>query len=202
MRQAVHWIIIAIAAAAPAAHAQVFKCKDAQGRVMYSDTGCASLQQGHLIERERSMEEKHRERAQAYRAQQDKQERQLREREREMRAEEDRVMRAAAEPEAPAAPRHKGYAERLQERNDGVRSVFAPPKLSASRNNGQRSAGNTTDTTPSPPPPPSPSVITHCAGGFCYDNMGGVYHRHGNGTTMTGPSGGTCIQTGSMVNCP
>lgn len=121
MRQAVHWIIIAIAAAAPAAHAQVFKCKDAQGRVMYSDTGCTSLQQGHLIERERSMEEKHRERAQAYRAQQDKQALQLREREREMREQEDRAMRAAAEP---AAPRHKGYAERLAERNANVQSTI------------------------------------------------------------------------------
>ena len=54
---------------------------------------------------------------------------------------------------------------------------------------------------PTPSAPPAPSVITHCAGGFCYDNMGGVYHSHGNGKTMTGPTGSTCIRTGSTMEC-
>ena len=49
---------------------------------------------------------------------------------------------------------------------------------------------------------PPPSVMTHCAGGFCYDNQGGVYHQHGGGTTMTGPNGRTCIRTGATVQCP
>lgn len=54
----------------------------------------------------------------------------------------------------------------------------------------------------SPPPPPQPSVMTHCAGGFCYDNQGGTYHSHGPGSvTMTSPSGGTCVRVGGMVHC-
>lgn len=176
-------------------NAQVFKCKDAQGRVMYSDMGCSSMQQGHMIEREKTIEQKYQERVQAYRAQQEKHERKLREQERDMQEREAQAMREAY---APPPQRHKGYAERLQERNDSVRSVFAPPKPSATQGSSSRSSG----TTMSAPPPPSPSVITHCGGGFCYDNMGGVYHQHGNGTTMTGPSGSTCFQTGAMVNCP
>lgn len=197
MRHAVHLIIVTISVAAPAVQAQVFKCKDAQGRVMYSDTGCSSVQQGHKIEREKTMEQKYLERAQAFQAQQDKQARLLQEQQREAQEREDRAMRAAASPVEPAAPRHKGYAERLKERNDGVRSVYAPPKLSASKAPGQTNTGRAMSA-----PPPSPSVITHCAGGFCHDNMGGVYHQHGNGTTMTGPKGNTCVQTGAMINCP
>lgn len=179
------------------AFAQVFKCKDANGRVMYSDTGCSSMQQGHKIEREKTMQQKYQERAQAFQAQQDKQARLLREQEREIQEREDRVMRATAAPAEPAAPRHKGYAERLQERNDGVRSVFAKPKPSLAKSTSPQPSGTTMTA-----PPPVPSVLTHCAGGFCYDNMGGAYHQHGRGTTMTGPSGSTCIRTGATVQCP
>lgn len=54
---------------------------------------------------------------------------------------------------------------------------------------------------PPAPPPPIPSTITNCAGGFCHDDQGGVYHRQGNSNIMTGPNGGTCIRTGNMVEC-
>lgn len=53
-----------------------------------------------------------------------------------------------------------------------------------------------------PPPPLAPRVMTHCTTGFCYDNQGGVYHRHGNAQTMTGPTGTTCTRAGNMVHCP
>lgn len=53
-----------------------------------------------------------------------------------------------------------------------------------------------------PAPPPAPRVITHCAGGTCHDNQGGVYHRHGNAPTMTGPTGTTCTRAGNVVHCP
>ncbi|WP_368921288.1 hypothetical protein [Comamonas aquatica] len=52
----------------------------------------------------------------------------------------------------------------------------------------------------SPPPPPQPSVMTHCAGGFCNDNLGSQYHRIGGGM-MVSPAGKVCRTEGSMVYC-
>lgn len=52
----------------------------------------------------------------------------------------------------------------------------------------------------SPPPPPQPSVMTHCAGGFCNDNLGSQYHRIGGGM-MVSPAGTVCRTVGSMVHC-
>lgn len=51
-----------------------------------------------------------------------------------------------------------------------------------------------------PPPPPQPSTMTHCAGGFCNDNLGSQYHRIGGGM-MVSPSGKVCNTVGDMVYC-
>lgn len=174
-----------------AADAQVFKCKDAQGRSIYSDSPCSSSQSGGQLERKRTFEEKMREREQAYEAQMVKRERKAHEVHQERLEAEQQAIATSMQPRV---PQHKGYAERLAERNAGVNSKFAPPLTRAQRGLpplSNRAAGN----------PPAPSVMTHCAGGFCNDNQGGVYHQHGNGTTMTGPNGGTCVQTGTMVQC-
>lgn len=65
------------------AWAQVFKCQDAQGRTVYSDRGCASTQDGRLIQRERTLQEKWLEREEALSAQTAKEERQRARQERE-----------------------------------------------------------------------------------------------------------------------
>ncbi len=181
---------LAVLFAACAASAQVFKCQDAAGKTIYSDAPCSTSQTGQQLERRRTFEEKMQEREQAHEAQMTKEERRAREEERERVEAERRATAAAAQPKAPP---HKGYAERLAERNAGVRSTLTGPasSLPPRRKN-----------TAMPTPPPAPSVITHCGGGVCHDNLGGVYQQHGNGTTMTGPSGSTCIQTGGMVQCP
>ena len=178
------------------ASAQVFKCKDPSGKITYSDSACGGAQQGTQLLRERTFEEKVTEREQAYAAQIAKEERRALEYARDQAKAERQAIISSMQPPAPP---HKGYSERLAERNAGVQSVFAPPKTRAQRglppqNNGQ-SIGRP------PNSAPAPSAMTHCAGGFCYDNMGGVYHQHGNGATMTGPNGNTCIRTGAMVNC-
>lgn len=178
-------------------HAQVFKCKDNTGKIVYSDTVCSSTQTGNQLFRERTFEEKLAEREQAYAAQMAKEERRAREEARERAEAERRAMIAAMQP---PSPRPKGYAETLAERNASVQSVFAPPKTRAQRGLPPERNGGGPMAGPSHSPP-APSVITHCAGGFCHDNTGGVYHQHGNGVTMTGPNGNTCVQSGSMVNC-
>ncbi|CAN7452981.1 hypothetical protein LJR066_002852 [Acidovorax sp. LjRoot66] len=45
----------------------------------------------------------------------------------------------------------------------------------------------------------APSMITHCNGGACYDNMGGVYHRQGD--NLTGPQGQVCTRQGPNWRC-
>jgi hypothetical protein len=45
-----------------------------------------------------------------------------------------------------------------------------------------------------------PVTFTHCDPGFCYDNLGGVYHRVGPGS-MTGPNGVACHWSGTSWTC-
>lgn len=191
---------VAMVGAVPWVQAQVFKCAGPQGKTVYSDQPCGHTAQ--MLERERTFEEKIQERGQAYEAQLAKEDLRARDEARGRAAAERRAMQAATQAvmQPPETP-HKGYAERLAERNAEVRSIFEQPKRRSKRGSPSYSPDTANPYSPAPTPTPAPSVMTHCAGGFCYDNMGGTYHQHGNGQTMTGPSGKTCVQTGSFVNC-
>ena len=81
MRHAGHWMVVFMAAACTCASAQVFKCKDKYGQVLYSDTGCSSMQSGHLMDRQKSLEQKHQERAKALQEQEARKAREKRDRE-------------------------------------------------------------------------------------------------------------------------
>lgn len=179
------------------AEAQVFKCAGANGKIVYSDRACDQNASGGIIMREPTLEEKIREREEAYAAEMRKQDRRAIEQERELIEQERREIAERREMmERRYQPEHKGYEERLRERNASVRSTVKPPPPQWRRAPSQHAQNDDNSNRK-----PSPSVITHCAGGFCHDNQGGVYHQHGNGTTMTGPNGGTCIQTGASVQC-
>lgn len=197
--------IMLTAACAPAAQAQVFKCSSPQGGTVYSDQPCERGQSGQMLLRQRTPAEALQEQAQAYTAQAAKEQRRALEQERELQAQQLQAMRAlqaAQQAPPPAYPAHKGYAERLAERNAGVRSLFERPQTRAER--GLPPIANPYQNPipdPSPAGPPPPTVMTHCGGGFCHDNQGGVYHLHGSGTTMTGPGGSTCVQAGNMIHC-
>lgn len=86
MRHADCWMVVFMAVACTSASAQVFKCKDKYGNVMYSDTGCASLHSGHLMNGQKSLEQKHQERAHAFQEQEARRAQEKRQREREARA--------------------------------------------------------------------------------------------------------------------
>lgn len=241
------YLMLVVCIAAGGAHAQVFKCRDALGRTIYSDTGCTGNQSGALLQRSRSLEEQIREREQAYAAQRAKEKRLALAQAREREAAEQEALRASMHRPAPA---HEGYAERLAQRNAGVKSAVSG-SASASRGltraqresalsqahtpQARRDAMREASTVlpgaqgltasqrdaaarlhaaqpgqaigPSSLDPrqydarPKPTTMTHCAGGFCHDNQGGVYHQHGNGLTMTGPSGTTCVSSGAAVHC-
>lgn len=146
--------------------------------------------------RERTFEEKLAEREQAYAAQIANEKHKAREDARERAEVEPHAITGAMQP-PPLRP--KEYAENLAEKNSGIKSSSPPSKTRAQRGlPPNQSGGSMTDLSNSSP---VPSVMTHCAGGFCYDNAGGVYPQHGNGRTMTGPNGNTCIRTGTMINC-
>lgn len=191
MRYAIFYLLFATSLFNQSAIAQVFKCAGAGGKVVYSDKPCEQNTTGGMLLRERTLEEKIQEREQAYDAEMRKQERRTAEQERELIQQykndiADRRLRQ----EQKNQPRHKDYEERLRERNADVRSRYEQPKTRAERG-----------LPPIQSNAPSPSVATHCAGGFCYDNMGKTYHDHGNGSTFTGPNGRTCIKAGDTLNC-
>lgn len=102
----------------------------------------------------------------------------------------------------PPARSHQGEAFARSAVNPKTRqtvSTLLPGGGSISQREAHKRSQRTNRPAPKVPPP---SVITHCAGGFCHDNTGGVYHQHGKGTTtMTGPNGGTCVATGSTLQC-
>jgi hypothetical protein len=47
--------------------------------------------------------------------------------------------------------------------------------------------------------PSTPSVITSCDAGGCWDNLGNRYN--GSGTTLFGTTGKPCIRSGDRIEC-
>ena len=204
MRYAIVYLLFATSLFNQSATAQVFKCAGAGGKVVYSDKPCEQNTSGGMLLRERTLEEKIQEREQAYDAEMRKQDRRAIEQEREM-AEEQRRYRndLRALRESQYQPQHKDYEERLRERNASVQSTLKPPprKLRPATSSGGQEFAPPVHHEEDDHAKRNPQML-NCNGGFCHDTRGGVYHQHGpNATTMTGPNGGTCIQTGASVQC-
>ena len=187
------------------ANAQVFKCKDPSGHVTYSNMGCNTGQSGRAVMREPTFEEKVREREQAYVAEQAKQDRLAREEmqsEMEFRRQQQQqameLRYAAQNPQ----PRHKGYEERLAERNATVKPNLVPYH-EAERQRRVRAATRPIhdNDLPHPHPPENQwSGISHCKGKWCYDNSGTPHAMGSNGSFTTG-NGQVCKQKGDKVIC-
>ena len=170
--------------AASAAQAQIYKCKDENGRLLLSDKPCAS---GALLQRKATTEEIAQDDLRAFEANLNKQERRNREASREASKQ---MESARSQQYAPpnAASQHQSYEERLAQRNAGVKSILAPSKVPSGR------------PAPNPPPTPAPTTFTNCGGGFCTDNFGGTYHQVSQ-DFMTGPNGQACHRSGTVWNC-
>ncbi|WP_286878458.1 DUF4124 domain-containing protein [Delftia sp. 67-8] len=171
----------------PTAHAQVFKCKGPGGQFTYSDRPCEARSTGGMMLRERTYEEKMQERQQAYDAELRKQERRMAEQQQAWEVQQQALQRQAT---APVPSAGGGYAERLANRNAGVQSNLGRKAPKARK-------PQFSDEDFSPPPA---NRITHCNGGYCYDNQGGSYHSIGNGY-MAGPGGARCTQSGGQMDC-
>lgn len=194
-------ILLTLAFALPSpSHAQVYRCKDASGKTIYSDKPCDTGQTGRQIERQRTQAEIYQERAQAYNAEARKQQRNLAEQQREW---EDQSRRAPQYQQAPVV-RHSGndWAQRkaLENAATSARSITNNGGKWDGAAQAARAREREEESRRRAAQAPKPTNITNCGGGFCHDNQGGVYHRVGP-DFMTGPNGQACHRAGDFWNC-
>lgn len=189
-------LFLAFFGLAVCAHAQVYRCKDSSGKLIFSDRPCEAGQSGGLVLRERSSREIQSERERAYEAEIQKQERQIAAQERELRARQNNLL---SRPQGPAA---RDPGSDWQSRKD--RENQAVSKSSITNNGGrfdqeaeaqrakerQEEARRRADATP---------MFTHCDPGYCYDQLGRSYHR-ASSDLLVG-NGKTCTKAGETWVC-
>lgn len=217
--------LIALVFLAMPASAQVHRCKDASGKLTYSDQSCAAGQSGGVIERQKSREQILEERLQAAEANERKYRAQGAERERQMFDQQQQQRRQpAATYGSQATAQDKSSSRECKEamkKLEFVSSIRTTPKgesrlrTNAAIANVNASCGTKTElmqeqprvmsrqSEPShaePESPTKPTHLTNCNGGFCYDNQGDTYHKNG-ADFMSGPNGKSCHRSGDMWNC-
>lgn len=198
LRKAIFYSTLALSAFA--ASAQVHRCKDSSGKLVFSDRPCTAGQTGELIQRERTREEILQEREQAFNAEVRKQDKRMVEQEREWAEQQ----RRALQPQPAPVIRHSGndWQKRNSLRNAQVSagSIMNNGGKWDSGAEAERARERLEEARRNPPPPTPPANITSCKGGFCQDNQGGTYHRNGP-DFMTGPNGQACHRAGNMWHC-
>ena len=200
--------LIAFAFFAMQASAQVHRCKDASGKLTYSDQPCASGQNGEIIERQKSREQILEERLQAAEANERKYRSQAAQQEVQMFEQQQRlsVMPPSRQPAAQdkAASRQCKEAQKELEFVSSIRTLSQNEKrmrTNAAITSVNAACGSNTQLMQEPPKVVvQPTHITHCDSAFCYDSRGTALHRTGT-DLLTGPNGRTCHRTGSIWNC-
>lgn len=206
------WRTIAAAClglAALSAGAQVHRCKDPSGELVFSDRPCTNTQTGGMIQLRPSAREVERERRQAAEANARKQDRQ----------DAQATAAAGAKPAASAAqpvaqgPNVNPYQCRKakEELDLAVSLRTLTPEEKRIRVHGEQvKVAGACGTTPPGALPPAPVAakpklppftgFTHCDPGFCYDNRGLPYSKSGP-DFLIAPDGKTCSRAGNMWNC-
>lgn len=186
MRRLHAFTLLLMSIAALPAMAQVHRCKDSSGQLVYSDKPCTAEQSGELIEKRKSQRAIYEEREQAYKAEAIKQERYAKERRREQM---ERIQ-ALEQSQYSAQGQPKGYAERLAERNAGVRSNLEPKP--GTRQTYER------DNHPAIQAPIEKPYgrIKDCLNGVCKDNYGNRYTPDGHGNFDDRTNGRRCNANG------
>lgn len=182
-----HIIAILAALAAVSAgtvSAQVHRCQDASGKLIYSDKPCVAGQQGAQIERRKSQQEIYQEREQAYDAEMRKRQRNMAEQQRDAAEQRSRVMPI----QQPAAG---GWAERKARENaatsagsitnDGGRWDREAQEQRAremqERNRLRAEAEARAQAEAEAHKRQNPTRLQSCLGDTCRDNQGGTYNR-------------------------
>lgn len=202
--------IALFALTAASVSAQVHRCKDTTGKLIFSDRPCEVGHAGGEIQRQRTSAEIHRERVEASEAEFRKQNRRE--------ADESRLQQLPSRPiQAQGGSTISPYGCRkakeeldlamslrtLTDEQKRIRVHGEQIKVAAACGTSPPSelpAPQAKKAPPPPPPQPRPTMITNCVPGFCYDEQGGVYHKAGP-DFMTGPNGKACHRAGNFWNC-
>jgi len=193
---------------ATAASAQVHRCKDPSGKLIFSDRPCEAGQTGEMIQRKRTQQEILQEREQAYSAEARKQNQRLVEQERELAEQQRRSLqqpalnvapqpgndwaaRKARENAATAAGSitnnggkwdRAAEAQREQDRRDEARRRALAAAEEERRN-------------------PKPATMSYCHGMNCTDAAGNQYSQiPGMPNQMNRSDGKTCIRAPGNTN--
>lgn len=204
------------------AQAQVYRCTGSDGKLNYSDVPCSSQEEGQLIQRGLTPQERALRDANAALAAERRERSRLAAELRESQAQQRQVQQQAemqSRQLQAQAQRTPTYQETIDCKNakrklDFVRNERIPDaserrhKINVAISNVNSECGTSTELIQEPVNihvhqnnrAPQPSVITDCRGGFCYDNLGGVYHQTG-GSHMTRNDGKVCTDVGGFLNC-
>lgn len=213
------------------ASAQAYKCTGTDGRVVYQQSPCGGASQGGKVVDAPSLEQQLANQYNYELAQQRRYREQLQRMEVEQRSLEQAQLRQQmehADADRQTAARNRvvdqircdkatrslriaanGIYRKESERTEAVRAAEVEADAACGTNAAQRRHerdlaeinARERRNNEKRNQPRLPSHITDCTGGFCYDDQGGVYHSHGDGTTMTGSDGRTCVQTGTTLQC-
>lgn len=211
-------LLLLAALAFTSAHSQVLKCTNPKtGAVTFSDAPCDSGERGVVVQQRRSAAEIEADNQRAAEANERKYRQRMAEqgRQRQPSPMEEPMRQPAAQDKS------QSYAcQRAMRDHDVISSSITGTaeqrrnRINASTSGMNAACGLSTEMIQPPPrvvaplpremhrpPPPLPETgFTHCDGGFCYGNQGGVYHRNGP-DHMTGPNGASCNRSGSNWLC-
>jgi hypothetical protein len=190
------------------AFAQVFKCKDATGKIAYQNTGCATDQQQSKPVIVTQPEPPPQEKAASATARTGNGS--------------GSTANAQSSPSSDPAPNYASSVEceRAKHEEDIARNRITKKagdiaaargraeqaclgpqgyaNAEAARAEGKERARLRQAATP--PAPTAPTAITSCDPGGCFDNLGNHYIDAGGGV-LHGSNGKVCIRTGTTVNC-
>ena len=179
------------------AQAQVHRCTNAAGQSIYTDAPCAEGQTSKLVERQKSAAEIAQERANADAATDRKYRAQAAER-----AQQDAPpsspSQASTQTPLAATPACKN-AQKEMEFVSSIRTLSQDEKrmrTNAAIANVNAACGTNTPLMQEPPKVivKANPVITHCDGGFCYDDAGAVYKKN-NADSITAGDGRVCTKS-------
>lgn len=186
-----------IAVCTTVASAQVHRCKDATGKLVFSDRPCEASQSGEMVQRKRTQGEILLEREQAMNAEQRKQAQRLDEQERDQAAQE----RGGQPSQAPAMrPSANDWQKRKDLENAGTsaRSITNDGGRWDKNAEAERARARREEALRRQAANP-PSMITSCNAGFCSDTNGNTYYRNGNHLNST--DGRTCTIQAGYAHC-
>lgn len=187
--------VLAIVMSFMALAGDVYKCKDRSGKVYYTDRGCNYSNQ----QIDHSYTPPEPEYKKAARLRNEELARQMRERERAY-GELARQQAARSQASSDLMTRRMAICnDAMAELNSGKPMTPSQRRLLAATCSGSHSdVGDYA--IPAPPRSPSPSAITNCDAGGCWDDLGNRYNK-GAGSTYFPPQGGACQRIGGQMIC-